>query len=461
MPSFTDCIVVPFGLSELVGTSRTLGVLAYADGLYPPAMSSTPVAEHTVFVAHSRNGKYVACLRRVLSEDQTPPSLSFSYDKYRVDVYDTDSWRLLHTLEPLPGLATFPNAMVVSNAGVVVIAANQDGIRVVDAVGKAELAMLSFPNGMPPVTYMGQSMLHVLEFSPAEDYLFVARISFGVATFKTADWTRETAVVLDARFYDPETPEDEVVMRSPSIWQKFSPSGDAVYLYGHEYGLRGKSWPALEPLTVPVLNMGESVTDLGFSADGQYLYFTMASDSSGVVTLNKLDLSDAQAQPVVVVQTEPGTFEESTKIGFSFSPDHTKVALMGNAANALKNEDYAGAQGAGALVIADTASGEVQKSFFWTIKGFMGDSFTRFAVWLPQAKLQLVTGLIKDADGAGVARDVLLMPRSKDSLAQPQWTQSDATGRFKVPVALKGELLSRVVFDSSGTFNDLIDKVQV
>ncbi|MFN3377501.1 MAG: hypothetical protein ACK40S_13250, partial [Burkholderiaceae bacterium] len=87
--------------------------------------------------------------------------------------------------------------------------------------------------------------------------------------------------------------------------------------------------------------------------------------------------------------------------------------------------------------------------------------FCRFAVWLPAAKLQLVTGLIKDEAGAGVVRTVVLQPREKDSPMQPYWTQSDAMGRFKVPVAAAGQVLNRIALDSTGTFNDLIDKVQV
>lgn len=82
-------------------------------------------------------------------------------------------------------------------------------------------------------------------------------------------------------------------------------------------------------------------------------------------------------------------------------------------------------------------------------------------MWLPLAKLQEVTGIIKDETGAGVQRPVLVQARSKDSLMQPYWTESDATGRFRVPVAAAGQVLSRIAFDTTGTFNDLIDKVQV
>ena len=59
MPSFNDSIVVPFGLAELAGASSAVGVLAYADGQYLPAMSAMPVSQHAFFAAHSRNGKYV------------------------------------------------------------------------------------------------------------------------------------------------------------------------------------------------------------------------------------------------------------------------------------------------------------------------------------------------------------------------------------------------------------------
>ena len=44
MPSFNDSIVVPFGLTELAGASSAVGVLAYADGQYLPAMSAMPVS---------------------------------------------------------------------------------------------------------------------------------------------------------------------------------------------------------------------------------------------------------------------------------------------------------------------------------------------------------------------------------------------------------------------------------
>jgi len=458
MPSFIDCIVVPHGLSELAGAARTLGVQAYADGQYAPVMAAAPVSPHTVFVAHSRNGKFVACLRRELSENQNPPSLSFTANGYLVDVYDTDSWQRVHTAPPFAGGNFFPNGMVVSNAGVVAIAAGSDGVRVVDAVGKAEVAVLTF-NG-PPVTYMGPTMVNVLEFSPDEDYLFVARVTYGVAAFKTADWTRDETMKLDAAFYDPAEGDDGA-MQSPTNWLKFSPTGDAVYLHGPEHGFRGKSWPALEAVTLPALNMGGSVTDLGFSPDGQTLYYALEVDGSGVGTLHKLNLADAAAEPVVVVSTAANTFKSMAKLGFSLSADSTKVALMGYATGDKVNREYGGAEQAALVVVLDASTGAVEKSTLFSIRGNLTDAFAHFALWLPLAKLQLVTGLIKDADGAGVARDVLLSPRSKDSLAQPQWTQSDATGRFKVPVALKGELLSRVVFDSTGTFNDLIDKVQV
>ena len=49
MPSFNDSIVVPFGLAELAGASSAVGVLAYADGQYLPAMSAMPVSQHAFF----------------------------------------------------------------------------------------------------------------------------------------------------------------------------------------------------------------------------------------------------------------------------------------------------------------------------------------------------------------------------------------------------------------------------
>lgn len=459
MPSFNDCIVVPFGLAELAGASSAVGVLAYADGQYLPAMSAAPVNQHTVFVAHSRNGKFVACLCRVLSETQYPPAVSFSSTDYQVEVYDTDSWQRVHTINPLETGTTFPNAVVVSNAGVVAIAASSDGVRVVDAVGKAELAMLTFADG-PPATYMGTSMAQVLDFSPSEDYLFVARVAYGVAAFKTADWTRDAAMKLDAAFYDPQAGDDGA-MQSPTNWLKFSPTGDAVYLYGSEHGFRGKSWPALQPLTLPAFNMGGSVRDLGFSPDGQTLFYTLAADGSGVGTLTKLNLADAGAEPVDVLVTAADTFKSMANVGFSLSADGTKVALMGYVPGNLVNREYGGADQAATVIVADTGTGAVEKTTLCTIRGFLSDAFCRFAVWLPVAKLQLVTGLIKDEAGAGVVRTVVLQPREQDSPMQPYWTQSDATGRFKVPVAAAGKVLNRIALDSTGTFNDLIDKVQV
>ncbi|MDH1766508.1 hypothetical protein N5D37_12815 [Comamonas aquatica] len=458
MPSFNDCIVVPFGLAELAGASSAIGVLAYADGQYLPAMSAAPVNQHTVFVAHSRNGKFVACLCRVLSETQYPPSVSFSNSDYQVDVYDTDSWQRVHTINPLETGTTFPNAVVVSNAGVVAIAASIDGVRVVDAVGKAELAMLTFADG-PPAAYRSNSMAQVLDFSPSEDYLFVARVAYGVAAFKTADWTRDAAMKLDAAFYDPEVGDDGA-MQSPTNWLKFSPTGDAVYLYGPEHGFRGKSWPALQPLTLPAFHMGGSVCDLGFSPDGQTLFYTLAADVSGVGALTKLDLADAGAEPVDVLVTAADTFQWGN-IGFSLSADGTKVALMGYAPGNLVNREYGGADQAATVIVADTGTGAVEKTTLCTIRGNLSGAFYHFAVWLPVAKLQLVTGLIKDEAGAGVVRTVVLQPREQDSPMRPYWTQSDSTGRFKVPAAVAGKVLNRIALDSTGNFNDLIDKVQV
>lgn len=458
MPSFNDCIVVPFGLAELAGASSAIGVLAYAGGQYLPAMSAAPVNQHTVFVAHSRNGKFVACLSRVLSETQYPPSVSFSNSDYQVDVYDTDSWQRVHTINPLETGTTFPNAVVVSNAGVVAIAASIDGVRVVDAVGKAELAMLTFADG-PPAAYRSNSMAQVLDFSPSEDYLFVARVAYGVAAFKTADWTRDAAMKLDAAFYDPEVGDDGA-MQSPTNWLKFSPTGDAVYLYGPEHGFRGKSWPALQPLTLPAFHMGGSVCDLGFSPDGQTLFYTLAADVSGVGALTKLDLADAGAEPVDVLVTAADTFQWGN-IGFSLSADGTKVALMGYAPGNLVNREYGGADQAATVIVADTGTGAVEKTTLCTIRGNLSGAFYHFAVWLPVAKLQLVTGLIKDEAGAGVVRTVVLQPREQDSPMRPYWTQSDATGRFKVPAAVAGKVLNRIALDSTGNFNDLIDKVQV
>lgn len=460
MPSFNDSIVVPFGLTELAGASSAVGVLAYADGQYLPAMSAMPVSQHAFFVAHSRNGKYVAVLCRTLAVTQYPPGVSFEDYKYRVTVYDTDSWQLLHTIAPLPAANTLPNAMAVSDTGVVALAAYMYGVRVVDAVAQTELAVLTFGSG-PPVTYQGDPRMPVLEFSPDGAYLFVARISWGIATFSTTNWTRDTNTVLDATFYDKTDPEDTGVMTSTTNGVKFSPTGDAVYFYGPEHGLRGKSWPALTTLTLPPLGAASTLTDLGFSANGQTLYYVQKSNSSGVATLYGLDLSNAAAEPAVVASTASGAFRASVNIGLSLSPDGSKAALMGYAPDSAIDDAYGGAARALKLVVVDTATGATQKSQTWTTRGYFGDGISRFAVWLPLAKLQLVTGLIKDEADAGVARTVVLQPREKDSPMQPYWTESDATGRFKVPAAVAGKVLNRIAFDTTGTFNDLIDKVQV
>ncbi len=459
MPSFNDSIVVPFGLTELAGASSAVGVLAYADGQYLPAMSAMPVSQRAFFVAHSRNGKYVAVLCRALAATQSPSSVSLDSSAYRVTVYDTDSWQLVHTINAPPSGPYLPNAMAVSNTGVVALAAGSNGVRVVDAVAQTELAVLTFAG--PPVTYMGEPRMPVLEFSPDGAYLFVARSSWGIATFSTTNWTRDVDTVLDATFYDPTDPEDTGFMQSPTNGVKFSPTGDAVYFYGPEHGLRGKSWPALTTLTLPVLSAASTLTDLGFSADGQTLYYVGQSNSSGVATLYGLDLSDAGAQPAVVASTASGTFRASVNIGLSLSPDGSKAALMGYAPDSEINRAYGGDAQALKLVVVDTATGATQKSQTWTSRGYFGDGLSRFAVWMPLAKLQEVTGIIKDETGAGVQRPVLVQARSKDSLMQPFWTESNATGRFRVPVAAAGQVLSRIAFDTTGTFNDLIDKVQV
>lgn len=459
MPSFNDCIVVPFGLAGLAGASSTVGVLAYADGQYLPAMSAMPVSQLAFFVAHSRNGKYVAVLCRALASTQYPPSVSFDNSAYRVEVYDTDSWQLLHTVESLPSATTIPNAVAISDAGVVALAANMDGVRVVDAAAQTDLAVLTFEG--PPVTYMGEAMMPLLEFSPDGAYLFVGRVAWGIATFNTSDWTRNVGTVLDATFYDQTDPEDTGVMQSPTNGVKFSPAGDAVYFYGPEHGLRGKSWHALAALTLPVLGAASTLTDLGFSADGQTLYYVEQADVSGIATLYGLDLSDAEAQPAVVASTAVDAFKASANIGLSLSADGSKAALMGYAPDSEIDQAYGGALQALKLVVVDIATGASQKSQTWTLRSYFGDGISRFAVWLPSIKLQEVTGIIKDETGAGVQRPVLVQARSKDSLVEPYWTQSDVTGRFRVPVAAKGQVLSRIAFDTTGIFNDLIDKVQV
>lgn len=459
MPSFNDSIVVPFGLTELAGASSAVGVLAYADGQYLPAMSAMPVSQHAFFATHSRNGKYVAFLCRVSSGTLYSPEVTFGHTAYRVTVYDTDSWQLVHTINAPPSGSYLPNAMAVSNTGVVALAAGSDGVRVVDAVAQTELAVLTFAG--PPVTHMGDPRMPVLEFSPDGAYLFVARISCGIATFSTTNWTRDTNTVLDASFRDPVGPEDTGYMQSPTNGVKFSPTGDAVYFYGPEHGLRGKSWPALTTLTLPPLGAADTLTDLGFSANGQTLYYVQKSNSSGVATLYGLDLSGVGSQPAVVASTASGTFKASVNIGLSLSPDGSKAALMGYAPDSEINRAYGGPAQALKLVVVDTATGATQKSQTWTSRGYFGDDMSRFAVWLPLAKLQEVTGIIKDETGAGVQRPVLVQARSGDSLMQPFWTQSDATGRFRVPVAAAGQVLSRIAFDTTGNFNDLIDKVQV
>lgn len=459
MPSFNDCIVVPFGLSGLSSASASAGVLAYADGQYLPAMSALPVSQHAFFVTHSRNGKYVAVLCRAPAATQYPPSVTLDNSAYRVEVYDTDSWQLVHTVESLPAATTIPNAVAISDAGVVALAANMDGVRVVDAVAQAELAVLTFEG--PSVTYQGDPMMAVLEFSPDGAYLFVARSVWGVATFSTADWTRDVGTVLDATFYDPTEPDDYGGIQSPTNGVKFNPAGDAVYFYGPEHGLRGKSWPALQALTLPEFNAASTLTDLGFSADGQTLYYVQKADGSGIATLYGLDLSQVGAVPAVVASTAEGAFRASASIGLSLSADGTKAALTGHAPDSEIDQAYGGAVQALKLVVVDIATGATQKSLAWASRSYFGDGLSRFAVWLPLAKLQEVTGIIRDETGAGVQRPVLVQARDKDSLIEPHWTQSDATGRFRAPVAAKGHVLSRIAYDTTGTFNDLIDKVQV
>lgn len=455
MPSYTDAIFTPLGMQPRPGTDPQAAFLAYAGGAYERALSLLPSLELAQHAASSTNGRYLAVLCSVPSASQDPPYLSTAYGEYEVVVIDTSTWEQVSKIPTRAGGSAFPNCLVINNSGVVAIAAGSDGIRIYDALAAQEVAVIEFAG--PGVNDSGANVSHTLAFSPAGDFLLVCRVSWGVAVFDTSTWARASDVLLEPDFVD-YVEGQPAPFDAPMYWVKFSPAGDKVYYYDPALGLRGRTWPALAPLTLPMMP-SSTVTGMAFSPAGDKLLFCTAA-SSAVATVHSLDITDPDAEPEVVYESGE-VFGSGEYVTLGFSPDFTKLMLTGLADNNLRDDAVAGSQYALRMEVIDRATGLLELAKTWTTRHHPYGCVGSFAIWLPGAMLELMTGIITDADDAPVVREVLVVPRTKTSELQPFWCSSDAAGRYRVPMAIKDVVLSRIVFDTTGNFNDLVDKVQV
>lgn len=458
--NYLDSIFAPALRKENGGISRInvgdlLGVISYAGGAYSNAVTTLSGYRFPVSTYMSRNGRFVAVMYRRANEGD--PDSHDSSTAY-IDVIDTQSWEVISTIHE----TSDPSWIAVSDVGVIVVSLINTA-RVYDAVAGEDLATIGGEGNelvTANITYGGGTPLRVVEFSPDGMHLLCGRYSFGIGVYRTSDWQLDPTITLPG-FYIPEVDDDPDAFRDSVCWLNFSPDGDVLYYLTTDAGLNALAWPSGDPVAVPTVTplISPSGGDIGFHPDGKRLFFNPGTSYGESLVVRCVQLDDPDATPEVVY-SDPN-FMGIESVGINFSPDGSRMLLSGSLHSSQNDStvapSYATVIG---IKVLDIATWETELTYRWAFGAYVY-GVRNFAVWLPSTSLGVMTGVVTDDTGAPVERDVLVIPRNPESHLPPAWSRSGPDGRYRIPLAMSGELLSRIVFDSTGEFNDLIDKVRV
>ena len=338
-------------------------------------------------------------------------------------VFDLVTWQKLLTSEAFT--IDTAGAMVATGDGTVVVSAT-NAVLVINGATGALVTTVNY-QGPPAPASVGQ----YLALSPDGQYVLLARVAWGLMVINTSDWTTNSVLVVDARF----GPTGGL---GPSWLVQFSPDGSRLF-YNVGGVLTCKSWPALEAVTLPALATVQHVRLRFLNDTGtQFLYSSRNVNNTDVfkvdlvagtedlfyslpVSLNTWNYLDLQLSP-----------DRSRLVIFWFfaSAYHAKVLNMGTQAEELELD----------FPVTTTTSQPPMSAVLWT----------------PTATLKKVTGTVRDDADEPAVRTVRITGRSAGG--PDVWTASGVDGVYSAVVAAGGEV-NRIVYDSTGTYNDIIDRV--
>lgn len=364
--------------------------------------------------ATSANGRYLA--------------IGWNHDGPRdllVAVYDVIDWVAVKrfTVPNPPGGFGSYNGIAVSDAGLVAVSSTDNpasgiyGVRIFDPADEDPVAgeQIAVTPVAPP---SGRGV-----FMPGG--LFGVPTHSGFTVFDASSWIEVSAPVISvppgAQYSARSTDGSRLLL----INNNFSNGG--VYLF---------DWATGNEIALPA--SPKSVEFSAFSGDGKKIFY--GSSSSNIVRMMDVD---------AVTDTQVLTVAQNI-VNIALSPDGGKLAVhAGGFPQTVSIYDT----GAWAVESVMQVHTNTQSA------GASSAEQARHMAWTPLPSLKTVTGTVRDADDAPAVRDVQVLSRTDDAFSVR--ATSDANGQYKVWVAVGGEQVNRIVYDSTGSQNDLIDRVEL
>ena len=372
-------------------------------------------------------------------------STSDSYNQYVLHAIDTVGWTKALTstfAHPMNG----PVAMVATPDGFVVVAA-QSGVHVLSAADGQQVTTTAYA-GPPPPSNCGARMT----LTPDGGRVLIGLVALGLMVINTNDWSLGDPRSIDQTFGIPDETHPEVA--PASFLAQFSPDGSRLY-YTAGIELKCLSWPSLAPIQLPAETPQAEFLRLMFldAAGTEFLYQIPSGADVGNVV--RVDVSTGVATTVFTMPAAAAGLLQW--VDADLSPDGSKLAVFWCGTH----EGLNGGFSAYFALEFDLDAAQQGVIMFQPYNvALPGSRNSGLCVWTPGATLTVVAGKVTDENGAPVARTVLVHGRDPELGLPPAWGVSDAvTGRYAIPIAAGGVTVSRIVFDSTGNFNDLIDKV--
>lgn len=343
-------------------------------------------------------------------------------DSVVLHTFDLATWQKVQTSDALA--INMAGAMIATSDGTVVVAG--DSMLVINGATGALITTVNF-QGPPAPSSSGQYMT----LSPDGQYVLLAMVAWGLTVVNTSDWTINDTLVVDASF-------GAAGSLGPSWLAQFSPDGSRLY-YNVGGVLYCKSWPALEAIALPTLTVAQHVR-LAFldSAGTQFLHTSRDVDRTDIFKVDLVGETEDLFYSLVA------TVAEWHYLDLQLSPDRSRLAVFWDADSAYHAK----------ILNVATKVEEQQLDFPHTTTSNQFPLGT--VLWGPTASLKQITGTVRDGADEPAARTVRITSRSEGGL--DLWTASGEDGVYSVIVALGGEV-NRIVYDSTGTYNDIIDRV--
>lgn len=390
----------------------SLPIYSTPDGQYNRTASALAALDYPIQSCFSPDGLKLYVL--------TAPAAGS--DDVVLHVFDLATWQKLVTSAPLS--ATMASAMVATGDGTVVVSAT-NAVLVIDGATGALVTTVNY-QGPPAQASTGQYMV----LSPDGQYVLLARVAWGLMVINTSDWTVNSVLAVDASF-------GSAGGLGPSWLAQFSPDGSRLF-YNVGGVLTCKSWPALEVVTLPALATVQHVRLMFLNDTGtQFLYSSRDVDNADIF---KVDLV---AETEDIFYSLPVSLDSWNRLDLQLSPDRSRLVIFWFSASAYHAK----------VLNMDTQAEELELDFPITTTSHhpMGA-----VLWTPTATLKKVTGTVRDDADEPAVRTVRITGRSAG--VPDVWTASGVDGVYSAVIAAGGEV-NRIVYASTGTYNDIIDRV--